>query len=886
MTPQEFSPEEYPQPQETGPAFDINRLIQTAKKFYWLPIVGLAGGLVLALISVKRAVPIYSSTAEIKVERRAPTQAISLGGNGAAQEGATTLEDLKTIEHSFLNPMLMRRVIARMNLLHRDNFIGRGVAAKDVNEGMLVGFLMAHSSIKLVPDTRLLDISFSHWDPAVAQEVANALVEQGIDYDRDQRIAAVSANVRYLEEEAKKLELNLRESESKLNEYTRKLGSVSIDQELNIVADQLRELNSQYIAAKSRRLQLEADYEQIQKFPDDAEQLLAVESIRSVPAIMTLQETVSNLRGEIAKTAPRYPPGNPIMRQLRAQLAESQSALEREALRSQSTLKVALGGAKANEESLAKAREEQEQKVIQVKEESIQSQVLQRQIDADRYAYEAALKRLTEELSQARSQPVLLQIVDPAGGAWKVSPNPPKIFMTFITGGLMLGAGLIVLIMQLDMSVKSVEEAERALHLPSLAAVPKYEWTERIEGDFLPSDQSGPRWLDVPTLEDQHSIEAEAFRTLRTRLETGRIKEKAELILITSAVPREGKSFCAMNLAVAFAQGGRRTLLVDAQLRKPVLEERMFFSRGHRGLSDFLLGTQTFSSAIRTSRVPNLDVVTAGTPVMHPSELLSRQQRLSEFLGDAEHLYDVVIFDSTALSGISDTLSFARNFGLVCLVLRASKTSKPVAKRAVELLRRIGVKPAGLVVNYAPRPFAGTGGGYFPADEDEEEPDLANTLDFPKTCPSCGRIYRTFDEYLEHTTPPTDAETGQGDAAGDAAMRLFRVCQCGAQVIVASANRRDATSIGQVRRGVFGELLERLVESGMAREQARAKLLLILKVWQHEIYTDARDDGSEAGVRRREIFGELLDRLVDAGFPREEARDRLLKTIDIWRNGT
>ncbi len=893
-------------------SFDIKKVLETLRRFYWILFITVALGGGLSFLYLKTTKPLYSSTAEFKVERRSTTPSVSMTGANAL-EGATTPEDLKTIEQSFLSPLLMRRVIARLGLTDTDNFIEADRPAADVTEGELVGYLLANSSIALVPDTRLLQISFESWSPKYAELVANAIVEEGIALDREQRIESVDVNVRYLQNEAAKQESNLKKSEEKLNKYTEQVGIVSIDSELNIVADQLRDLNSRHTAIKSERLKLESDYEQIQTCLGDPDKLLEIESIRKVPSVERLYLRAGELRGQLVKLAQRYRPANPLMIQTETEIKEVDATLKQEILQAPKSIEMELAAVRRNEENIARVEEKQEAKVIEVKKLAIESQVYQRQIEADRLAYEFTLKRLSEELSQARSQPVLLQVVDPAGPAWQTSVKPMRVLATGIMGGLFLGAGLLFLIMQLDSSIKTVEDAESAFKLSVLAAIPAYApvvpeedvergageiWKKRI-GDSVNEAKSGltslldrrkrearrelalPGLVHSPVLTDEYSTAAEGFRTLRAAIQNSEGSIRTNLILVTSPLPGEGKSFCAMNLAVAMAQSGQRTLLVDAQLRRPVMEERIFSSRGFHGLSDFLEGDAGFSSIIRATPVPNLDIITAGTPTDHPAEILSRQ-RFREFLDEAQPHYDKVIFDSAAIAPVSDTLCFARFFPVICFVLGSGITSRSDGKRAIELLGRSGAKPFGAVLNLVVQKSASYDGPDARRFTSAEERD---SLDFPKSCPSCGRVYSDFDDYLKRTLPPGDRPTPPGgDPESQRNIKFFRVCPCGSPVLVDAANRRDVTDSGLGRRRLFGEIRDRLTASGMDREEARTKLLLTLKIWRNEIYGDSHLDSSEAGMQRRHLFTQMLDHLAKSGLSREEARAKLLQAIQIWRD--
>jgi len=167
-----------------------------------------------------------------------------------------------------------------------------------------------------------------------------------------------------------------------------------------------------------------------------------------------------------------------------------------------------------------------------------------------------------------------------------------------------------------------------------------------------------------------------------------------------------------------------------------------------------------------------------------------------------------------------------------------------------------------------------------------DEPDIPRILaaekqsatDFPKSCPSCGRIYENFGDFIKNTAPTGDVPESQRS------VDVTRICTCGSPVVVSSEFRRDTSESGLRRRYLFGELHDRLVEAGLPREEARTKLLLTLKVWRNEILTENPLDNSEAGVHRNHLFAQILELLVKSGLPREEARVKLLETIQIWRD--
>ena len=845
--------------------FDVAALLQAARRFFWIPLILVPVAFLASYIFAKTSTPMYRASAELRLESPMVAAAAS---PGSTVEGMSP-EELNTVIKTFVNPTVAREVVKKLKLTERPYF--NGGKQKFPSEDDLVTFLMANTKASIVTGTRLLQVSVDYQTPNGAMELANAMAEAGIKFDRDQRGAALQQNVRYLEDEVKKLEDNLVVSEKKLNEYTRQLGSISVDEELNIESDKLKDLNARAVDAQGRRLQIENAYKEIQAYRDDSDALLGIESIRSAPGVATLIAKVNDLKGNLAKLLQRYRPGHPFVIQAKTELAEVEQSLRQQALDVAKGIEGSLAAATRNEQGVAAEKAQQEEKVIKIQAESIPSKVLKRQVEADRMAYEAALKRLNEELSQTRSQLVMLQMSSPAGPGYMVSMGTSKVVGGATLGGLFVSLGLIFLIAQLDKSIKTVEAAESALKISVLAAVPKYEKTHGKEDLML---------LDYPVIQDKYSSTAEAFRTLRIAIDPPDSTEERAFILMAGSIHGEGTSFCAMNIAVMLGEGGQRTLLVDANLRRPSFEERIFASSGHYGLSDYLTGQAQFSSIIRSTPADNVDVVTAGTPNVHPAEILARP-RFTEFLEEARLLYDRVVFDSAPLTVVSDTMGFAHHCDTLCFVVRAGLTPPAVAKRALELFARGGVTPNGIVLNAV--------ASLFPiknrkAREPEEIVPSEEGMEFPVHCPSCHRSYASADDFVQRTSPPGSDWVGTESTPNDRNQRIVRTCPCNALIVLPPIKRRDSSADGVHRREAFSELLSILQKGGLARDEARTKLLLTVKIWRNEMNVDGRRENSEASLQRKKLFNEVLHHLVAGGLSEVEANARLLHSIKIWQH--
>jgi capsular exopolysaccharide synthesis family protein len=275
------------------------------------------------------------------------------------------------------------------------------------------------------------------------------------------------------------------------------------------------------------------------------------------------------------------------------------------------------------------------------------------------------------------------QVLSAAGvPSTPVSPNIPLNIAIGVVFGLFLGAALAFVRDYFDDSVKTKEVVERFTGLSTLGLIPK------VEGG-----QS-----ELITVTHPSAPAAEAFRSLRTAVKFLAVERQVRVVQVTSPSPAEGKTFCAVNLAVAFAQAGDRVVVVGGDLRRPRLE-RILDVPLTPGLTGVLIGDVTLPQAIQTvAGVPNLSVLPAGQPPPNPSELLSgeRARRLVDVLGQT---YDLVIIDCPPVLPVTDSLIVARMVDTSLLVTSAHQTSKRGLVRAVELLRQVNAPLAGTVLN-------------------------------------------------------------------------------------------------------------------------------------------------------------------------------------------
>ncbi|MFD9632202.1 polysaccharide biosynthesis tyrosine autokinase [Streptomyces violascens] len=294
----------------------------------------------------------------------------------------------------------------------------------------------------------------------------------------------------------------------------------------------------------------------------------------------------------------------------------------------------------------------------------------------------------------ASKPPVKLDVIQKASApAQPVSPKPALDLMAGLLAGLLLGAGAAVLREALDTTLNTPEALTELTALPVLASIP--------------FDREAPQHPGVDG-HQAHSARAEAFRLLRANLRFAEIDERPRILIVTSPVPRDGKTNTALNLALSMAGAGTPTVLVDADLRRPSVAETCGLVQ-EAGLTNVLIGKADLVDVMQQT-AGSLAVLTSGPVPPNPAELLA-SARMGEVLRELAESYEAVIVDTTPLLPVADTVGLAQHGQAVLLVVRAGKTPRDRVIEAADSLRMVGVRTLGTVLSMVPAPHQAYGHG-------------------------------------------------------------------------------------------------------------------------------------------------------------------------------
>ena len=654
----------------SGLTFDFGHLYHLLLSKAWVIILFVILCLGAAIAYICWAQKIYASRAVIAVEQGAPkvNNIQDFNSDNADEKSADVL---KTIEQALLSETLLLQVVKANGLDKDPSFAPPKKDGSAYTDTELVGRFGSKVNVKLRKGTRLIDVSVEDPDPIRSQQLTESMVQQFVNQSFEQNLGLSATASDYLRQEGERLKAKLQTAEEAVQKYREDHNAVSLEDKQNIIVEKLKELNSKVTEAKSERLRLEADVATIKsgkaKTPTE---LLALPSVAAVPVVV-------GLRQELADKESRF--------RADSQLNGLRESLNQALVNAGKMVIKSYEAAKDTEAKLATALQEQEQAALELNKIAVPYNALVREVETDRALYESVLTRI--------------KVTNVAKGIWEnnirvietpfvpIKPTKPaklKILVLAFLGATVIGCGLVVGTDMADSSIRSVDQVEEVLGLPVLTLVPR---SKRRHLDKEPVLTARPG-----------SHEAEAFRSLRTALSFLGQQKNSKAVLFTSANPGEGKTYCSLNCGAALAQLGLRTLLIDADLRRPNLTKALLAGSKTPGLSDCLTGNATFMDCCRPTSTENLFILGAGERVSNPAELLAAGD-LTGLLKEAMLYFDRVVLDSAPINAVSDTQLIAKEIESVCLVIRAGKTPRRAIVRACGLLEHATHSPDAVVLN-------------------------------------------------------------------------------------------------------------------------------------------------------------------------------------------
>jgi len=669
-----------------------------------LVVVATAGAIVSLTMT-----PIYDAVARISISSYAP----SILHFKDDQRYSDPIENQDLLIATQVNILqsntLALLVIQNLGLNNRPEFAGKerpassggvplsGSSAQSLErEDELIRVFHSNLKVLSVPSTAIIEIKYSSPDPRLAAEIANASADTFIEQDIKSRFNSAMQAADWLSKQLDDLQIKVETSQARLIEYQKLHGIVGTDEKQNLTFEKLNELGRQLTQSQADRIQKESLY-QIAKGTNPG----GLASVLQDPALSTLAQQKVQLQVQYAQLTTQFGSSYPKVLEIQNQLSQISKAYQEELQTGVLRVQNEYYTAAKREQMLTAALNDQTAVADQLNENAIEYRILKQEADSNRQLYDGLLEKLKEASLAAGLHSSNIRIVDKARvPLLPARPNVRRNMLFALLLGLASGIAGALALEAADNTVRTPEQAQ-VLGLPVMATIPlkaSVNGAKATGARFFLAPRTGNGYAAalVTSLEPQSQI-SEAYRTLRTSILLSRAGQPPQVIVFTSALPRDGKTMTSVNTAVVMAKQGKRILLIDADLRRPSIHTVLDLP-SDLGLSNVLSGGAKWKDAVQATTEANLFVLPSGPLPPHPSELLASTS-MQELIGEGRKEYDHIIIDSPPVLSVTDAVVLAVQADMVTLVVRSGQTTMGAIRNARDLLLHVKAPLRGIVLN-------------------------------------------------------------------------------------------------------------------------------------------------------------------------------------------
>jgi succinoglycan biosynthesis transport protein ExoP len=669
---------------------DVFRVLR--KYGIYLVALMVLGG-TLAAIWAKFQAPQYDAVALVHLDQH---NSISLGSGGG--EGDEYGLKMQTQIIGFTSANIAEETIRKIDPNKHPYFGSPGHRNLDnpQERDQMVAQFLGSLSVTQVPKSELLSIRFRSRSPELAKEVVNTLVEVYFDENFAQRYKSTVKITNYLQSKLNDLKQKIQTEQNELLNSEATLGILSggATADSSLLVNETTELLSERVKIQGDRYLAEAEYQDMLNHPDAA----IPADIPGSSGLAAIQAQLSTAQAQADSLAERYGPNYHPLQEARAQVASLKTSaddLHRSLLKSAAEN---LERAQKTEQSITDRLDALQKEAEGRTPDTVKYEILKAQYLSDQSLYNLLVAAVgTGAIQSGMQAQELNRFTDAEVPGVKAYPNVRSITTAGVAAGLVLSLVIVGIILINSDTVQTVDQVEEALPLPVLASVPEYKEdlaAMRLSDDVLP----------LVTLLAPRSAGTEAYRLLRTAITLMPVSQNHRVISLTSCGPGEGKSTTSLNLAVVLATQSKRVLLIDADLRKPTIAQRLKMPASDQpGLSRFLSDTTVTPEECiqKVPEVAGLDVIPVQEIPPFPSELLG-QGRLEQLLAWARDHYDYVLIDTPPVLLVTDALIIATHCDTLLVVVRIGVAQKRALRRIRQDLAKYPGKQTGVIVNALP----------------------------------------------------------------------------------------------------------------------------------------------------------------------------------------
>jgi len=572
-----------------------------------------------------------------------------------------------------------------------------------------------HLKVKLVNGSRMIQVTFFNPDRYLASATANKLLSDYLDYNLQTRYVATSQTTGWLSKQLEEIKAKMQSDQARAAKLQRQAEIFGVGQDKhNATLSHLEALDAALATAQESRIVKEAAYRAMQNGDPEVIAGLAnsanmgvvgggLTSTNVLLTIQTLRSQEEEQKARVAELVEKYGARNPQVIEANQQLQSLQASIKEEgnrlALRAKNDLDIAVH----TERMAKKVFQEQKVEAENLSDKTIQYEIAANEAAASQGLYEELLRKLKEAGVMGGLQATNAHVVDPA----RVPDRParPMVFL-FIAGGLAValfgGVCVALLVESVDDTVDTVNELGSITGLPSLGFVPRYKTLNGTKSErklpggngIVPADSPRPKLIV-----ERDAMIGECFRSVRTAvLLAGKQQERSQVIAVSSALPGEGKTTTALNLALVLAQQGAKVLLVDADMRRSSLEKEIKIEGRWEGLSTALRSGASDSMIVNSPIHKNLYFLPSGPQPQFPADLLGSTQ-MAECLRKWRSEYQYIVIDTPPVLLVTDTIVLAPEVDGVIVVARYGLTSREALLKTSDLLTSGGANVLGVLLN-------------------------------------------------------------------------------------------------------------------------------------------------------------------------------------------
>jgi capsular exopolysaccharide synthesis family protein len=679
------------------------------RKHQWLIVSFLLALVTVVTIATFRMQPVYEATTRIEIDRES-SNFVPFAGNDPYDLYQDLEDYIETQSKIMVSETLATQTIKSLNLDQDPRFGGRPhsetlevAAPKNGAQSPppALGAFLGSLSVKRVPNSRLLDVTFATTDPKLAAAIVNAHVNNFIEQNFRSHYEATTQASNWLANQLDELKGKVEASEDARIKYERDNQIWTIDEKQDVTTQKLADLNRELTGAQADRINKEAIYQLAQAGNYDA-----IPAVRESPVLQASLKRQGELSDEYTEALNQYGPKFPKVLRIEAQLKEIAQAIESEKKSIGTQIQAEYQGSRQRELLLKQALDQQKNEAASMADKMVQYNILKRDAEANKQLYDGLLQKLKEAGITAGLRSSNIRVVDPALIPTGPSrPNKSRNITLAVLVGLIGGMGLALLREYLDNTVKNPDDVESLSRLPSLAVVPAFSGSDgdhrgRFQKLLRGSGNGFQERVALLSHSEPQSQISEAFRALRTSLLLSQADRPPQVILVTSALPHEGKTTAAVNIGVTLAQLGDRTLLVDGDLRKPGISRALHMADGkHAGLSSYLAGVTSLDVVtVPHPLISNLHAIPTGPIPPNSADLLS-SHRLAEMVRELRKRYKFIVIDSPPIMAATDAVILSALVDGVLLVVRSGETPKEAFTRTRDLLNSVKSHVLGVVLN-------------------------------------------------------------------------------------------------------------------------------------------------------------------------------------------